>query len=79
MGGEFGHETVSEIAAVGSRVRSSDIQVGERVYPYPLPARKGPSRAGTLGAFSEYILIPEAEPERPSTGCRRPSPMRRPA
>lgn len=41
-----------------------DFQVGERVYPYPLPARKDSSRAGTRGAFSEYILIPEAEPER---------------
>ncbi|MGN1022715.1 MAG: zinc-binding dehydrogenase [Lachnospiraceae bacterium] len=64
VGGEFGHETVSEVAAVGSEVKPEDFRVGERVYPYPLLARKDPSRAGTLGAFSEYILVPDAEPER---------------
>lgn len=56
IGGEFGHETVSRIAAVGKNV--SDFKVGERVYPYPLFAKGDTKRAGTIGGFSEYILIP---------------------
>lgn len=56
IGGEFGHETVSRIAAVGKNV--SDLKVGERVYPYPLFAKGDTKRAGTIGGFSEYILIP---------------------
>ncbi|MBQ5332138.1 MAG: alcohol dehydrogenase catalytic domain-containing protein, partial [Oscillospiraceae bacterium] len=56
IGGEFGHETVSRIVAVGKDV--SDFNVGERVYPYPLFAKGDTKRAGTIGGFSEYILIP---------------------
>lgn len=56
IGGEFGHETVSRIAAVGKN--KSDFKVGERVYPYPLFAKGDTKRAGTIGGFSEYILIP---------------------
>ena len=59
VGGEFGHETISEVAAVGKNVR--DIKVGQRVYPYPILAKGDKSRAGTLGGFSEYILVPNAE------------------
>lgn len=58
VGGEFGHETVSSVAAVGKNV--TEFQVGDRVYPYPLFAKDDTSRAGTLGGFSEYILIPNA-------------------
>ena len=58
-GGEFGHETVSRIAAVGKKVK--DFSVGERVYPYPLYARGDTRRAGTIGGFSEYIKIPDAK------------------
>lgn len=39
----------------------TDFKVGERVYPYPLFARNDTSRAGSMGGFSEYILIPEAK------------------
>lgn len=39
----------------------TDFKVGERVYPYPLFAKNDTRRAGTLGGFSEYILIPEAK------------------
>lgn len=63
VGGEFGHETVSRIVAVGSEISPDDFQLGERVYPYPRNAKNDPARSGTLGAFSEYILIPEAKPD----------------
>ena len=36
-------------------------KVGERVYPYPLYAKNDTKRAGTIGGFSEYILVPEAK------------------
>lgn len=59
VGGEFGHETVSRIVKVGKNV--TDFQVGERVYPYPRYAKNDTRRAGTIGGFSEYILVPEAK------------------
>ena len=58
-GGEFGHEMVSEVVQVGKNVK--DIHVGDRVYPYPRLAKGDPKRAGTVGGFSEYVLIPNAE------------------
>lgn len=58
VGGEFGHETVSRVVSVGSRV--TDFTVGERVYPYPRYAKDDTRQAGTIGGFSEYILIPNA-------------------
>lgn len=59
IGGEFGHETVSRVVKVGKDV--TDFAVGERVYPYPRYARNDTGRAGTIGGFSEYILVPEAK------------------
>ena len=59
VGGEFGHETVSRIVEVGKQV--TDFKVGERVYPYPLFTKNDTKRAGTIGGFSEYILVPEAK------------------
>ena len=59
VGGEFGHETVSRIVEVGKNVM--EFKVGERVYPYPLYTKKDTKRAGTIGGFSEYILVPEAK------------------
>lgn len=59
VGGEFGHETVSRVVKVGKNV--TDFRVGERVYPYPLFAKGDTRRAGTIGGFSEYILIPNAK------------------
>lgn len=58
-GSEFGHEMVSQVVQVGKCVH--DIQVGDRVYPYPRLAKGDPGRAGTVGGFSEYVLIPDAE------------------
>lgn len=59
VGGEFGHETVSHVVKVGEKV--TDFTVGERVYPYPLYAKGDTRRAGTIGGFSEYILVPNAK------------------
>lgn len=57
VGGEFGQEVVSQVVQVGRDVK--DIAVGDIVYPYPLLARGDTSRAGTIGGFSEYMLIPD--------------------
>lgn len=59
MGGEFGHEMVSEVVEVGPGVEG--IAVGDIVYPYPLLAKGDPARAGTVGGFSEYVEIPHAQ------------------
>lgn len=59
VGGEFGHETISKVVKIGKNV--TDFKVGERVYPYPRYAKGDTKRAGTIGGFSEYILIPDAK------------------
>lgn len=59
VGGEFGHEVVSEVIEVGKNVK--DIKVGDRVYPYPRLAKGDTKRSGTIGGFSEYILIPNVK------------------
>lgn len=59
VGGEFGHETVSYVAAVGEQVK--DFRTGQRVYPYPRFAKGDTKKAVTIGGFSEYILIPNAK------------------
>lgn len=59
VGGEFGHETVSRVIKASRHV--TEFSVGERVYPYPLYAKNDTKRAGTIGGFSEYILIPNAK------------------
>ncbi|MER7693932.1 alcohol dehydrogenase catalytic domain-containing protein [Streptomyces sp. NPDC097610] len=57
QGAEFGHEVVSEVAEMGSEV--TGLSVGDRVYPYPLLAKGDPRKAGCIGGFSEYILVPD--------------------
>lgn len=59
VGGEFGHETVSRVVKTGKNV--TEFAAGERVYPYPRYAKGDTRRAGTIGGFSEYILIPDAK------------------
>ena len=59
VGSEFGHEMISEVVQVGRNVKG--IEVGMIVYPYPRLAKGDPRRAGTVGGFSEYVLIPNAE------------------
>lgn len=56
VGGEFGHETICRVAAVGKNV--TDVKIGDRVYPYPLLVTGDRKRAGTIGAFSEFIYCP---------------------
>lgn len=59
VGGEFGHEVVSRVVAVGGAVK--DISIGDIVYPYPRLAKGDPGRAGTIGGFSKLMLIPNCE------------------
>lgn len=56
VGGEFGHETVCRVSAVGKNV--TDVKVGDRVYPYPLLVTGNKKKAGIIGGFSEYIYCP---------------------
>lgn len=59
VGMEFGHETISQVYATGKNV--TEFKIGQRVYPYPRFAKNDTKRAGTIGGFSEYILIPDAK------------------
>ena len=59
VGGEFGHETISKVVKVGKNVK--DIEVGQRVYPYPRYVKDDTKRAGTIGGFSEYIQVINCE------------------
>lgn len=59
VGGEFGHETVSVIHEVGKNV--TEFKKGQRVYPYPRYAKGDTKKAGIIGGFSEYILVPNAK------------------
>ena len=56
---EFGHETVSRVVKIGKNV--NDFSIGERVYPYPRYVKADTHRAGTIGGFSEYILVENAK------------------
>lgn len=62
LGSEFGHEMASQVVQVGKNVKG--IHLGDRVYPYPRLAKGDPRRAGTVGGFSEYVLIPNAEMDK---------------
>lgn len=55
-GDEFGHEMISEVVAVGKNIDS--VKVGQRLYPFPIMAKANPSRSGTVGGYSEYIVLP---------------------
>lgn len=58
-GSEFGHEMISRVVEVGSQIK--DIQVGDRVYPYPIFAKGSSSRSASVGGFSEYVHIPNCK------------------
>lgn len=55
---EFGHEVACEVFQVGKKVK--DIQVGDRVAPYPICTTPNSRKAGFLGGFSEYIYCTNA-------------------
>lgn len=55
-GSEFGHEMVGRVVKVGKNVEG--IQVGDRVFPYPVFAKDDTTRSGSVGGFSEYVHIP---------------------
>lgn len=55
-GSEFGHEMVGKVIEVGKNVEG--IQVGDRVFPYPIFAKDDTKRSGSVGGFSEYVHIP---------------------
>ncbi len=56
-GNEFGHEMISRVVKVGKNV--TDVQVGQRLYPFPLFAKADLARAGTVGGYSQYIDMPQ--------------------
>lgn len=58
-GYEFGHEMVSQVVEVGKNVEG--LQVGDRVYPYPLTCKDDRTRSATVGGFSEYIHVPNCK------------------
>lgn len=55
-GSEFGHEMVGRVVEVGKAVEG--LNVGDRVFPYPLYAKDDTRRSGSVGGFSEYVHIP---------------------
>lgn len=58
-GFEFGHEMVSEVVQVGKDVKG--FKQGDRVYPFPSTCKNDPMRSATVGGFSEYLSIINAE------------------
>lgn len=59
-GSEFGHEMVSEIVQVGSKV-SSDIKVGMIVGINPITAKRtGRRESLQCGGFSQYMVVEDA-------------------
>jgi threonine dehydrogenase-like Zn-dependent dehydrogenase len=56
---EFGHEIVSEVVEMGSKVRG--LMLGDHVFPNLGNAHRDRKRMSTVGGFSEYILIPQCE------------------
>ena len=62
LGCQFGHEMVSRIVAKGSAVK--DLEVGDRVYPFPRLVKDSVVFAGRPGAFSELVVCDHAEKGR---------------
>ncbi len=56
---EFGHEMLSVVVEVGKNVK--DLKVGDHVFPNFGYAHRDRNRMATVGAFSEYIFIPQCE------------------
>lgn len=58
-GSEFGHEVVSEVVQVGANV--TGISIGDRVFPNLGHAIGDTRRMSNVGAFSEYLKIPNCQ------------------
>ena len=56
---EFGHEAVSEVVEMGKDVK--DLKLGDHVFVNQGNALRDRKRMATVGAFSEYIRIPQCE------------------
>ncbi len=56
-GYEFGHEMVSEVAAVGDKVEG--VEVGDWLFPNLGYAHRDHHRMATVGGFSEYLVFPD--------------------
>ncbi len=55
-GSEFGHEMIGEVVEIGKNI--TELNIGDRVYPYPLNCKDDRTRSATVGGFSEYVHIP---------------------
>jgi len=56
---EFGHEVISEVVEVGKNVQG--LAVGDHVWPNQGYALRDMRRMSNVGAFSEYLRIPQCE------------------
>ena len=56
---EFGHESISEVVEVGSKVQG--LKVGDRVFVNTDKAFRDKRRVSAAGGFSTYLRIPQCE------------------
>jgi 2-desacetyl-2-hydroxyethyl bacteriochlorophyllide A dehydrogenase len=56
---EFGHESISEVVEVGSRV--AGLNIGDRVFVNTDKAFRDSRRVSAAGGFSTYLRIPQCE------------------
>lgn len=56
---EFGHEVVSEVVEIGKNVKG--LELGDRVFPNLGNAIRNKKRMSNVGAFSEYLRLPQCE------------------
>lgn len=56
---EFGHEVISEVVEIGKNVQG--LELGDRVWPNQGFALRDRRRMSNVGAFSEYLRIPQCE------------------
>lgn len=56
---EFGHEMVSEVVEMGKNVQG--LQLGDRVFPNLGHAIRNTQRMSNVGAFSQYLHLPQCE------------------
>ncbi|MCD7817594.1 MAG: zinc-binding dehydrogenase, partial [Lachnospiraceae bacterium] len=60
LDGQFGHEMVGVVSSIGKNI--TDIAVGDRVFINPMTCkRNGMLSCDLAGAFSEYVLVEDAQ------------------